>query len=404
MSRWIRTDFPGVRYRKHKTRKHGIKFDRYFAIYYQFNGKRKEEGLGWASKEWTAKKANLVLAELKQAQTTGGGESTLKEKREAKRKKEELKALKKKQAITFGEYFKKAYLPLQNTKAEKTVTQEEAHFRNWLSPVLKDMPLKDIRPLHLERVKKNMLDAGRAPRMLQYVFATFRQAWNQGRRDGLISEDSPSKQVKLPRIDNKRTRFLTHEEANLLLEDLSMRSQQLHDISLLSLHTGMRAGEIFSLTWNDVHTDQGTIDILDAKGGDRTAFMTNKVRVMFERLPHGRPREFVFKDRNGKQIKEMSNAFNRAVKDLGFNDGIVDRRQKLIFHSYRHSFASWLVSEGEDLYRVQKLMGHASLAMVQRYAHLAPDALKGSMTRFEQNLNRSKEQEKVVELKREVNE
>ncbi|MBC8177414.1 MAG: site-specific integrase [Deltaproteobacteria bacterium] len=402
MSKWIRSDYPGVRYRKHKTRKHGIKFDQYFAIYYQFNGKRKEEGLGWASKGWTAKKANLVLAGLKQAQTTGEGETTLKERRDAKRKRTELKALKKKQAITFGEYFKNAYFPLQNTKGERTVAQEDAHFRNWLSPVLKDVPLKDIRPLHLERVKKNMLDAGRAPRMLQYVFATFRQIWNQGRRDGLVNKNSPSKQVKLPRIDNKRTRFLTYEEADLLLEDLSVRSQQLHDISLLSLHTGMRAGEIFSLTWNDVHTDRGTIDILDAKGGDRTAFMTNKVRAMFERLPHGRPREFVFKDRNRKQIKEVSNAFNRAVKDLGFNDGIVDRRQKLIFHSLRHSFASWLVSEGEDLYRVQKLMGHASLAMVQRYAHLAPDSLKGSIKRFEKKLNERKQTVKIVPMKKEA--
>ena len=399
MSKWVRSDYPGVRYRRHKTRKHGIKFDQYFSIYYQLNGKRKEEGLGWASKGWTAKKANRVLADLKHAQATGEGETTLKEKRTTKRKMTELKALKKKQSITFREYFKKAYFPLQNTKGERTVAQEEAHFRNWLSPVLKDMPLKDITHLHLERIKKNMLDAGRAPRMLQYVFATFRQVWNQGRKDGLINKESPSKQVKLPRIDNKRTRFLTYDEAELLLEDLSGRTQQLHDIALLSLHTGMRAGEIFSLTWNDIHTDRGSIDIFDAKGGDRTAFMTNEVREMFERLRKGRPQEFVFKDRNGQQIKEISNSFNRAVKDLGLNDGIVDRRQKLIFHSLRHTFASWLVMGGEDLYKVQKLMGHASLAMVQRYAHLAPDALKSSMTRFEQNLNKDRDQDKVVILK-----
>ena len=399
MSKWVRSDYPGVRCRRHKTRKHGIKFDQYFAIYYQLNGKRKEEGLGWASKGWTAKKANLVLAELQHAQATGEGEATLKEKRTAKRKKTELKALTKKQTITFGEYFEKAYFPLQNTKAETTVAQEDAHFRNWLSPVLRDLPLKDITHLHLERIKKSMLNAGRAPRMLQYVFATFRQVWNQGRKDGLVNKDSPSKQVKLPRIDNKRTRFLSYKEADLLHEDLSVRSQQLHDIALLSLHTGMRAGEILSLTWNDVHTDHGTIDIFDAKGGDRTAFMTNEVREMFERLHHGLPRGLVFKDRNGKQIKEVSNSFNSAVKDLGLNDGIVDRRQKLVFHSLRHTFASWLVMGGEDLYRVQKLMGHANLAMVQRYAHLAPDALKSSMMRFEQNLNKNKEQNNIVELK-----
>lgn len=403
MSQWIKTDYPGVRYRKHKTRKHGIKFDQYFAIYYQFKGKRKEEGLGWASKEWTAKKANLVLAELKRAQTTGEGETTLKEKRDVKRKKDDFNALEKKKAVTFGVFFEKTYLPLQNTKAKRTVDQEEAHYRNWLSPALKDMPLKDIHPLHLERVKKNMLDAGRSPRMIQYVFATFRQVWNQGRRDGLVIMDSPSKQVKLPRINNKRTRFLTHEEADLLLEDLCTRSQQLHDISLLSLHTGMRADEIFSLTWSTVDVDEGLINIFDAKGGDRPAYMTDKVKEMFERFPRGRPNELVFKDRKGGKIKEVSNAFDRAVKDLGFNEGITDRRQKLVFHSLRHTFPSWLVSEGEDLYKVQKLMGHASLAMVSRYAHLAPDSLKGSMKRFDENLKK-KEQSKVVQLKEEAKE
>ena len=404
MSRWIKTDYPGVRYRKHKTRKHGIKFDQYFSIYYQLDGKRREEGLGWASKGWTAQEANIVLSELKKAQTTGIDGTTLRERREIKRKKDELKALKEKQAVSFSEYFEKSYLPLQNTKAQKTVLQEEAHAKNWLTPVLGDMPLKYIRPLHIERVKKTMLDTGRAPRTIQAVFSTFRQCWNQARRDGLTDEDSPSRQVKLPKIKNNRVRFLSHDEANELLEELATRSQQLHDISLLSLHSGMRADEIFSLKWGDVHLDQGLIDILDAKGEDRSGFMTDEVKTIFERLPGKKPHDLVFKDRNGNKIKQISNAFDEAVKELEFNHGITDRRQKVVFHTCRHSFASWLVSDGEDLYKVQKLMGHASFAMVQRYAHLAPDALKGSMKRFEESLNRKKEQSKVVELKKEVNE
>ena len=53
---WQRTKFPGVRYREHPTRKHGLHRDRYFAIRAQVDGKRREEGLGWASKGWNAQK------------------------------------------------------------------------------------------------------------------------------------------------------------------------------------------------------------------------------------------------------------------------------------------------------------------------------------------------------------
>ena len=54
---WQSTGFPGVRFYKHPNRKHGVKYDRYFAIRYQHDGKRREEGLGWSSEGWTAEKA-----------------------------------------------------------------------------------------------------------------------------------------------------------------------------------------------------------------------------------------------------------------------------------------------------------------------------------------------------------
>jgi len=55
---------------------------------------------------------------------------------------------------------------------------------------------------------------------------------------------------------------------------------------------------------------------------------------------------------------------------------IQDTRQRVVFHSLRHTFASWLVQRGEPLYTVAKLMGHTTLEMTQRYSHLAPDSLR----------------------------
>ena len=61
MAKWEATNFKGVRSRQHATRKHGIQPDTYFSLRYQFDGKRKEEGLGWQSEGWTAEKAALKL-------------------------------------------------------------------------------------------------------------------------------------------------------------------------------------------------------------------------------------------------------------------------------------------------------------------------------------------------------
>ena len=65
-AKWIKTNFPGVRFREHPTRKTGVKRDQYFTIRYKLAGKDKEEGLGWASQNWTATKAYDRLKELKE--------------------------------------------------------------------------------------------------------------------------------------------------------------------------------------------------------------------------------------------------------------------------------------------------------------------------------------------------
>jgi site-specific recombinase XerD len=61
--------------------------------------------------------------------------------------------------------------------------------------------------------------------------------------------------------------------------------------------------------------------------------------------------------------------------DAMFNEGVEDTRQRVYFHTLRHTFASWLVQRGVDLYKVKELMGHEDIKMTMRYAHLAPEGL-----------------------------
>ena len=82
MATWTTTKKPGVRYRLHKTRRHGVNFDKYFAIRLYVNGKRVEQGLGWNSEGWAEKRAAAILSELKANITLGDGPRTLSEKRQ----------------------------------------------------------------------------------------------------------------------------------------------------------------------------------------------------------------------------------------------------------------------------------------------------------------------------------
>lgn len=398
MSEWVSVGH-GLQYRKHPKRKHGVRFDRYFRGRYTVSGRTTTVGFGWESEGWTQSKCLMELGGLKEAAKTGQGPTTLKEKQS---KAEKQKRAEKKRKITFRNFFEKTYFPVSKlTKKPESYRKEEEHFKNWLNSEVGNKPMQDIFPLHLERIKKSILDAERAPRTIQYVFATFRQCWNMARRDGIVVRESPTKQVKVPKVDNRRMRYLTYEQAETLLEKLKLKSPKVHDMSLISLHCGLRAGEIFKIRWGDLDFNTGTIRVRDPKGRPaRTAYTTEMVKDALSCLERRSHDDLVFKSEAGGQIKKMSNTFERVVKDMKLNDGIEDKRQKIVFHSLRHTFASWLVQDGENLYSVMELMGHSTLLMTERYSHLAEDNLKAAVKNFEKNLrDKRKEKKKVIALK-----
>ena len=392
------TPYPGVRYWKHKTRKHGIGPDKYFTIRYQHEGKRREEGLGWASEGWSAKRAADELAKIRMAHRTGDGPPSLKAARKIASKKKKAEELR---AITFYEFWAREYLPAaMDAKKEKSWRAEEMFFRNWIQSAIGDKPLVDVSPLDIERIKSDMTKAGLAPRSVQYCIATIRQVFNVAARMGLFLGDNPAKGVKVRMNDNKRMRFLTQDEASALLAELLRRSWQLHDIALLSLRCGLRAGEIFSLTWDCVDLDQGTLFIKDTKSGkNRHAYMTADIKKMLMTRYRGVDSGLVFLNQKGSRIGIISASFFRALETLGLNAGVTDPRQKVVFHTLRHTFASWLVQAGEPLYTVAKLMGHSTIAMTERYSHLAPGNMRGAVEQMEKRLKEQKNG-KVIKLRR----
>lgn len=396
MEKWVRLA-PGIRCREHATRKHGPRPDRYFCLRYTVGGKHKTEGLGWQSEGWSLSKAQAELVRLKEAIKTGHGPQTMAERRkeaEAKRKAlAEAQEKERQDALTFAEAFLDHYLPhTSQTKSARSLAREQGLFKLWLEPVVGSRRLAEIAPIHLERVRRNMREAGLSPRSLHYAMQVVRQTYHHAERMRLYGGPAPTKEIKGEKRDARRLRFLTHEEADGLLVALGPVSPDLQAMALLSLHTGMRAGEIFALTWADVDMGQGMLTLRDTKSGrSRHVYMTADVKAMLNTRPHGEPGELVFPARGGARRLQISKRFSLAVDSLGLNDGITDARQKVVFHTLRHSFASWLAMEGTPLFTIGKLLGHQTSAMTERYSHLAPDHLREAVNGLERSIKQAKQ-------------
>jgi integrase len=322
-------------------------------------GKLCWERCGWASEGWTPEAAQRRRYEL--LEQDRAGEYKPKQERKADQ-------------LTFGDLMEKHYLPWA-AENKKHAHDDRSRYLHWLKPRFADKLLRDIAPLDLERVKKEMREAGKSEATAKHVLCLVRQAFNKANGWGLWRGDNPCKAVSFPKPNNARQRFLTQEEATVLLDALRKRSAQLARISTMSLYGGLRLSEVLGLTWSNVDLGNGIIYAQDTKNKEsRPIFITGPIQRVIEELAPGSPDERLFKTKTGNPVQWLSKVFWAVVKGLGFNDGISDSREKVCFHSLRHTYASWAVMAGVPLYVVGQAIGHKSLVMTARYAHLAPDS------------------------------
>lgn len=410
---WYKTKYHGIRYRQHATRKHGIQPDRYYVLTYKHEGKTRTEALGWSSEGMTLDKAVEAMGEIKTNRRIGTGPDTLAEKNrlalEAKQaeidgQKAELEAaeIEKQESIPLSVIFTDRYIPFaRDNKKSRSCDTEEHLFKNWINPIIGKKPLKEITAFDCERLKKRMRTGGKSDRTIEYTLAVLRQVFSYAKRFKLFVGENPLLEVDKPKYDNRKQRFLSCEETDSLMDALKLKSHQLYQMAMISLHSGLRAGEIFSLTWADVNFEKGLLMLRDTKNSEtRYGFMTETLKAELMTLTLGKPSELVFKDKSGNKIKSISATWDRVVDSLGLNAGIEDRRMKFTLHGLRHSFASNLVSIGVDLFRVQQLLGHKTPKMTLRYSHMRPDDLRAAIDQMEAAMNHEPEQSNVIPLKR----
>ena len=127
----------------------------------------------------------------------------------------------------------------------------------------------------------------------------------------------------------------------------------------------------------------------------RQAYFTAEIKAMLEerkRQAKDDASPLVFPDRNGRLQKSVSDTFDRVINELGWNKD-VDPLQKVVFHTLRHTFASWLAIQGTPLYTIKELMGHKSIAMTERYAHLIPDQKREAVIKLSKRFNEEREKD-----------
>ncbi len=231
-----------------------------------------------------------------------------------------------------------------------------------LVEVFGNFDVKDLNPRVIEQWQSVRLKYNK-PSTVNRLTGCLKHMINKGVQWEMASEEALKlvRMVKPLEENNRRLRFLTIEECQTLIDCCA---DHLKPIVTVALHTGMRRGEILGLKWKQVDLNHGFILLDTTKNGERKEIpIDDTLQEMFSEMPHSIESIHVFTDRDGNPYKSIKHSFSTALRKAGIHD--------FRFHDCRHTFASHLVMAGVDLVSVKDLLGHKSLTMTLRYAHLA---------------------------------
>ena len=301
-------------------------------------------------------------------------------------------------ALTLDHYITEHYAAHATAKlknGDKSVSRVRAIWKAFLNKRLTDITASEV-----DKFRDKRVNAGLTPATVNRDVAALSGVLSHWVKHNKIAAHPLADLEALPVADDEVIRYLTLPESARLRQALTDRDANaaaerinankwrtergydlLPDITgycdhitpmvLLSLNTGMRQGEMFSLTWESVDIDRKTLTVLasHSKGNNtRTIPLNAEAHAVRTTIRPAGARGLVFKSPiTGGRFNNVKKAWAEVTKTAGVPD--------LRWHDLRHDFASQLVMKGAPLFTVQKLMGHANSRMTQRYAKLAPQTL-----------------------------
>lgn len=223
------------------------------------------------------------------------------------------------------------------------------------------------------------IEERRTIRLVQAVRGAAFEVWDMALRKGYAKKAFPGSEIAQGTVQNERTRFYTEAEAELILNELKRRSLSTYHLAMISLYTGLRAGACLKLTWQNLEegyarNTKNKINVpipLLHSVHDLKNIITERKKM----FPGCKKSDWVFpkKGKPEEHQDQVSKTFKVVIEDLRINEEIDNRSAKGVFHTLRHTFASWLVQDGESLTKVGKFMGQKTPRMTSRYSHLAPE-------------------------------
>jgi integrase len=221
--------------------------------------------------------------------------------------------------------------------------------------------VSDFRDERLKKVK---------PATVYQELSLMRRMFNVARREWKWTKENPVADLSFA-VGNKnaRDRWLSLEEEKRLL-DCATNPSWLRSLLIFALHTGMRRGEILNLLWRNVDFFRKLVTVMKSKNGEKRGIpmsqtVYNTLRGMSKVVDISSQ---VFP----LSVRSLREAFEKALRKSGIED--------FHFHDLRHTFATRLIQNGVDLYKVKELLGHKTITMTMRYAHHYPESLRSSVT------------------------
>ena len=183
------------------------------------------------------------------------------------------------------------------------------------------------------------------------------------------SKNDFTKYINLFDVDNTRERFLTKEEIQLLY-DRTIDDETIYLFFKLALNTGARLATLQNICKKDIDLSNKLLTLKDFKNNTTyKTFLTDDLNNLLEiRIKH--------LELNDKIFKTTQEVRARTILNDLFNIGIdlEDRKNKVVIHTLRHTFASHLAINGTPIFTIQKLMNHKDIKMTLRYAKLADNS------------------------------
>ena len=258
--------------------------------------------------------------------------------------------------------YRRSVLPNKRPGTIKTQQQQI----DWWHNNVGHMRLVDITPALLVQCR-DLLSEERSPATVKRYLALLNHVFVIARREWQWIDSNPLEYVGRPKEPPGRVRFLSDEERpRLLAACLESRNPDLYPVVLMALSTGARKNEILSLTWSSIDLTRQLVTFDHTKTAARRSVpITGELgQVLRQRAKVRRiDTALVFPRPDGLSPTDIRSAWETALHGAGI--------EGFRFHDLRHSTASYLAMSGASLAEIADVLGHKTLAMVKRYAHLS---------------------------------